>query len=56
MCDTTITTIFTDASFDPKSKLAVFGYMINGIITTATLTETTNTEAELCTILWVMDF
>lgn len=55
MCNNTIITIFTDASFDPQSKRAIIGYMVNGVISTRTMTDTTNTEAELCAILWVMD-
>lgn len=56
MCNNDNIKIFTDASFDPKSKTAIMGYMMDGVITTQIITGTTNTEAELCAILWAITF
>lgn len=46
---------FTDASFDPKTKTAVVGYMTNNTITTQIINNTTNTQAELLAIMLAVE-
>ena len=42
--------IFTGVSFDPKFHVAVLRYMFDDVIT-----DTTNTTAELLTIIWALE-
>ena len=46
--------IFTDISFDPKSKMAVMGYINNDVLFTNILLQTRNTEAEIKCIIWMI--
>jgi ribonuclease HI len=47
---------YTDASFDPKSNVAVIGYSINSQINFETITNTTNTKSEICAIISLIKY
>lgn len=47
--------IFTDSSYDPVTKTAICGYMVNNNIYTKIIHDTTNTEAEIMAVLEVLE-
>jgi ribonuclease HI len=47
--------ILTDASFDPKTKVAIIGFLSNNKITTKLVHNTTNTEAEFLAIIFAIE-